>query len=65
MKVSPNIRKKLGIKKRTKITFKEQNGKLIIHPLNKRYFEILAGILGTDGDMLSSLMEDKKWERKL
>lgn len=59
------IRTKFGIKKGTKIAFIEQNGKLIIQPLDKRYFESLAGILGTEGEMLKSLMGDKKREREL
>ncbi len=63
--VPAKIRKKFGIKKGTKIAFIEQNNKLIIQPLDKSYFESLAGMLGTEGDMLKSLMEDKKQEREL
>ncbi len=63
--VPASIRRKFGIKKGTKIAFIEQNGKLIIQPLDKNYFESLAGILGTDGKMLKSLMDDKKREREL
>lgn len=63
--VPAKIRRKFGIKKGTKIAFIEQNGKLIIQPLDKSYFESLAGVLGTDGKMLKSLMEDKKREREL
>ena len=63
--VPAKIRRKFGIKKGTKIAFVEQNGKLMIQPLDKYYFENLAGILGKDGDMLKGLMEDKKKEREL
>jgi len=63
--VPAKIRRAFGIKKGTKIAFIEQNGKLIIQPLDKNYFESLAGILGKDGDMLKGLMEDKKREREL
>ncbi len=63
--VPSKIRKKYGMTKGTKIAFIEQNGKLLIQPLDKNYFESLAGILGTDGDMLKSLLEDKKREREL
>jgi len=63
--IPAKIRRKFGIKKGTKIAFIEQNGKLIIQPLDKNYFESLSGILGTDGDMLKGLMEDKKKEREL
>lgn len=63
--VPSKIRYKFGMKKGTKVAFIEQNGKLILQPLDKNYFESLAGILGTDGDMLKGLMEDKKREREL
>ncbi len=63
--VPSRIRKKFGIKKGTKIAFIEKDGKLILQPLNKGYFESMAGILGTNGDVLKSLMEDKKREREL
>jgi AbrB family looped-hinge helix DNA binding protein len=63
--VPSKIRAKFGIKKGTKVAFIEQNGKLIIQPLDQNYFESLAGVLGTEGDMLKSLMDDKKKEREL
>jgi AbrB family looped-hinge helix DNA binding protein len=63
--VPAKIRHKFGIRKGTKIAFIEQHGKLIIQPLDKGYFESLSGILGTEGDMLKGLMEDKKKEREL
>jgi AbrB family looped-hinge helix DNA binding protein len=63
--VPVKIRRKFGIKKGTKIAFIEQHGKLIIQPLDKSYFETLAGILGTEGKLLKSLMDDKKKEREL
>jgi AbrB family looped-hinge helix DNA binding protein len=63
--IPAKIRRKFGIKKGTKIAFVEQNGKLMIQPLNKKYFESFAGVLGTDGYMLKELKEDKKNERQV
>jgi AbrB family looped-hinge helix DNA binding protein len=63
--VPAKIRKKLNIKKGSRIAFIEQNGKLLIQPLDNTYFKGLAGALGTDGDMLKSLKEDKKREKQL
>ena len=60
--IPAKIRRKFGIKKGTKIAFVEQNGKLMIQLLDKNYFKSLVGILGTNGDMLKGLMEDKKKE---
>ena len=63
--VPAKIRQQFGIKKGTKVAFIEQDGKLIMQPLDKSYFESLAGILGTEGELLKSLMEDKRKEREL
>ena len=63
--VPAKIRQKFGIKKGTKIAFIEQNGKLFIQPLDKGYFESLAGTVGTEGKMLNSLMKAKKIEREI
>jgi AbrB family looped-hinge helix DNA binding protein len=63
--VPARIRRRFGITKGMRIAFIEQNGKLIIQPLDKSYFESIAGVLGTEGKMLKSLMNDKKRERKL
>lgn len=63
--IPAKIRRKFGIKKGTKVAFIEQDKKLIIQPLDKNYFESLAGIIGTKGKILKSLMEDKKKEREL
>jgi len=63
--IPAKIRGKFGIKKGTKVAFIEQDGKLIIQPIDKSYFESLSGLLGTDGDVLKSLMKDKKREKEL
>lgn len=59
------IRRKYGMKNGTKVAFIEQGDKVIIQPLDKEYFNKLAGILDEKGKMLKSLMDDKKKEREL
>lgn len=59
------IRRKYGMKNGTKVAFIEQDDKLIVQPLDKEYFNKLAGILDEKGKMLKSLMEDKKKEKEL
>lgn len=59
------IRRKYGMKNGTKVAFIEQEGKLIVQPLDKEYFNKLAGIVGEKGKMLKSLIDDKKKEREL
>lgn len=63
--VTAKIRRKLGIKKGAKIALIKQEGKLVIQPTGKSYFESLAGVLGTNGKLLTSLLKDKKKEREL
>lgn len=63
--VPAKIRARYGMRRGTRVAFIEQNGKVFIQPLDEKYFENLAGILGTEGEMLKSLMEDKKREREL
>jgi AbrB family looped-hinge helix DNA binding protein len=63
--IPKKIRKNLGITKGSKVAFIEKDGKIVLQPLDKSYFESLAGILGTNGKMLKSLMDDKKKEREL
>lgn len=58
------FRRKFGLRKGTKVVFAELDGKLYVHRLDMSYFESLAGILGTEGRMLKSLMEDKTKERE-
>jgi hypothetical protein len=53
------------MKNGTKVAFIEQGDKVFVQPLDKEYFNKLAGVLDEKGKMLKSLMEDKKKEREL
>jgi AbrB family looped-hinge helix DNA binding protein len=57
------IRRRFKIKEGMTIAFIEQNDKLVILPLHARYFKDLAGIVGTKGKILGSLLHDKKRDR--
>ena len=59
------IRRRYGMKNGSKVAFIEQGDKVIIQPLDKEYFNKLAGILDEKGKMIKSLMDDKKKEREL
>jgi len=59
------IRRKLGLKKGSKVGFIEKDNKIILQPLDKSYYKSLIGIAGTKGKAMKSLMEDKKREREL
>lgn len=60
--VPVKLRRKLGIKCGTVVGFVEQGNALIMKPLNKHYFENMAGVAETKGKMLRALCEDKKRE---
>lgn len=63
--IPSKIRRKYGIKNGTKIHFYENNREIKIVPVTKELIEQNAGILGTKGNLLKALMEEKKKEREL
>ncbi len=63
--IPARMRKRFGIRRGARVAFIEEKGRLLLQPLDKDYFESMAGILGTEGKVLKSLMEDKKREREL
>ncbi len=62
--IPKRLREKFRLKAGTKVAVIEQEHGFIVKPLDKFYFRRMAGILGTDGDMLKSLMREKRQERK-
>ena len=62
--VPVKLRRRFGIKRGTKIAFIEQDGRLYMQPLDRNYFEGLAGVLGTEGKLLKSLTDEKRKERE-
>jgi len=63
--IPAKIRKKYGIKNGSRIALIEKDEKIIMQPLDKEYFNNLAGILDEKGKMLKSLMDEKKKEKEL
>ncbi len=61
--IPSKIRKRLGIKKGTKVCFIERNEDVVIRPLTKDYFEKMAGFFKTDGQMTKKLLEARKQDR--
>ncbi len=62
--VPARIRERFGIKRGTRVAFIEEDGKLVMQPLDRTYFASLKGITGTRGRVLKSLLEEKKVERE-
>ena len=63
--IPAELRRKLGIKKGTPVSIKEQNGEIVMQPMTDRYLRSMAGILGTNGKLLKALREEKTREREL
>ncbi len=57
--IPSDIRRKLGLKKGSKVGFIESGDKVILQPLNKNYYKSLIGIGGTKGKALKSLFKVK------
>ena len=61
--IPSKIRRRLGIKKGTKVCFIERNDDVVIRPLTKDYFEKMAGFLKPGGKLAKSLLETREQDR--
>lgn len=61
--IPSKIRRRLGIKKGTKVCFIERDEEVVIRPLTKEYFEKMAGILKTGGRLSKDLLETRRRDR--
>ena len=61
--IPSKIRRKLNIKKGTRLSIEENGDQLILQPLTADYFKKVAGIAGTKGKGLSALFEDRVKEK--
>lgn len=61
--IPSKIRRRLGIKKGTKVCFIERDEEVVIRPLTKDYFERMAGLLKTGGQITKGLLESRKQAR--
>ncbi len=60
--IPATMRKKLNIRKGTRISVEEQNGKIIMEPLPDDMLKAGRGILKTKGKALKRLLADRKFE---
>jgi len=57
--IPAKIRKKMGIKRGTKICFVDRGDEIILKPLTREYFENMAGVLKTGGKLSKALLEER------
>jgi hypothetical protein len=53
------------IKPGTRVNFETRHGDIVLTPLTPRYFERMAGCLGTGGKATKALLEERRREREL
>jgi AbrB family looped-hinge helix DNA binding protein len=63
--IPKKIRAMFNIKAGTRVHFEARNGEIVLTPVTPRYFENMAGFLGTGGKATKVLLEEKKQEREL
>jgi AbrB family looped-hinge helix DNA binding protein len=64
MVVPARIRRKLKIKKGTRLVIIEEDDGFLVKPLDRKFFEHFAGILPSKGKASRALLEERKKERK-
>lgn len=64
MVVPARIRRKLKIKKGTRVAIIEQEDGFLVKPLDRKYFEHFAGILPSKGKATRALLEERRKERE-
>jgi AbrB family looped-hinge helix DNA binding protein len=57
--IPSKLRRKMGIKQGTQVTFFERDGEVVIKPITDEYITRMAGITGTKGKLLKALKEEK------
>ena len=57
--IPSKIRRRLNIKKGTKLYMEENGDELIIKPVTPEYFSKMAGVLATKGKLSKALIEER------
>ena len=63
--IPQKIRAMFHIKPGTRMHFEARHGEIVLTPITPRYFERMAGCLGTGGKALKDLLEEKTKEQAL
>ena len=57
--IPSKIRRRLNIKRGTKLCIEEKGGELILKAVTPAYFEKIAGVLSTKGKLSKALIEER------
>ena len=61
--IPAKMRRRLGMKKGTRVCFMEGRDEIVIQPLTNGYFERMAGMLKTGGKMTKALLQSRTQDR--
>ncbi len=62
--IPSKIRKRLHIKKGTRLFIEEKDDTLVLRAVTPGYFEKMAGVLGTKGRLSKALIEERRRDRE-
>jgi len=62
--IPSKIRRRLNIKKGTKLYIEERGDELILKPVTPEYFEKIAGVLQTKGKLSKTLLEERAKDKE-
>lgn len=61
--IPAGLRKKLGLKRGSRVTIIQKENGFRVKLLNKKYFEEMVGVLGKKGELLRGLLRERKLDR--
>lgn len=64
MVIPSKIRRKLNLKKGTKLFVEERGNELIVKPITQAYFDRIAGVLQTKGKLSKALLDERIKDKK-
>lgn len=62
--IPARIRRKLGLKRGSKVVINEIEDGFVVYPLDKGYYNKFAGILETRGKLTKALLEERRRDRE-
>jgi AbrB family looped-hinge helix DNA binding protein len=62
--IPSRIRRKLNIKRGTKLSIEEKGQEIVLRPITAAYFENIAGILPTKGRLAKALLDERARDKK-
>lgn len=62
--IPSRIRRRLNIKKGTKLYIEEKDQEIVLKPVNSAYFEKIAGVLQTKGKLSKALLNERAKDKE-